>query len=317
MIVCTTADLSKQMQKLVMKETECKVVQKKIAMLDSNEKREAQFLLTYGNFEDEISAEDLKQLPNIKWIHVLSSGTEQLPQIVIADKEIVVTSSKGIHAIPISEYVLYAILYFAKRHTAFRKLQDQMKWSYTMEMHEIHGKTLGILGTGAIGSAIAEKAKAFGMKVIGVNRSGRCPAGFDQIYKIGQLKEMVPLCDYICCVLPSTKETTGLIDKKMISLMKDKVIFINAGRGDTVVEEDLEEALKAGKIAGAALDVFNKEPLKPGHPFWSMENVIVTPHASARTKMYMNRAITLFLENFRHFQNKQYDGMINKVTFHR
>ncbi len=315
MIVCTTADISKELQKWVMEETECKVVQKKLPMLESNEKYDAQYLLTYGNFDDEIKAEELKQLPNLKWIHVLSSGTEQLPESVITEKGILITSSKGIHAIPISEYVLYAILHFAKKNTEFRKLQDEMKWSYTLDMSEIHGKTLGVLGTGAIGSDIAKKAKTFGMNVIGVNRSGRRPAEFDQIYIIEQLKEMVPLCDYICCVLPSTEETTNLIDKETISLMKDQVIFINVGRGDIVIEEDLVKALTTGKIRGAALDVFKNEPLKAEHPFWSMENVLVTPHASARSNMYMNRAIKLFLKNYQHFQKKQYDDMINKVTF--
>ncbi|RST77615.1 D-2-hydroxyacid dehydrogenase [Siminovitchia acidinfaciens] len=314
MIVCTTADISKELQNRVMEETGCKVVRKKLPMLESTEKYEAQYLLTYGNFDDEINPEELKQLPNLKWIHVLSSGTEQLPKSVIKDKDILVTSSKGIHAIPISEYVLYAILHFAKRNTEFRKLQDEMNWSYTMGMFEIHGKTLGVLGTGSIGSGIAKKAKAFGMNVIGVNRSGRRPAEFDRIYKIEQLKEAVPQCDYICCVLPSTEETTNLIDKEIIGLMKDQVIFINVGRGDIVIEEDLVKALKTGKIGGAALDVFNNEPLEAAHPFWSMENVLVTPHASARTDMYMNRAIKLFLENYQHFQMKKFDDMINKVT---
>ncbi|GIN89053.1 dihydrofolate reductase [Siminovitchia terrae] len=315
MIVCTTSDISNEIIKKVIKETGCKVVQKKIQMLKSSEKYETKYLLTYGNFDDEVNAEELEQLPNLKWIHVLSSGTEQLPQSVIKDRDILVTSSKGIHAIPISEYVLGAILHFAKRITEFRKLQDQMSWSYTQEMFEVYGKTLGILGTGSIGSDIAEKAKVFGMNVIGVNRSGRRPAEFDQVYKIDQLKEMVPLCDYICCILPSTKETIHLIGQEIISLMKDQVIFINVGRGDLVIEEDLLKALKAGKIGGAALDVFKEEPLKTGHPFWSMENVLVTPHASARTKMYMNRAINLFLDNYKCYQKRQLDNMVNKVTF--
>lgn len=315
MLVCTTPDVSIDLQKKLAEETQQTVVQNKVAELDEKDRYQAEILITYGNFEDAITVQETDRLPNLRWIHVLSSGTEQLPKDTIRDRALCVTSSKGIHSIPMSEYVICAILYFAKRIGDFRKLQDQMRWSYSLGMSEIYGKTLCVLGTGFIGTEIAKKAKALGMEVIGFNRSGRASDGFDQTYKIRHVNEFIPSFDYICNALPSTKETRGLIDKEMIRSMKDGVIFINVGRGDLAVEADLEEGLRTGKIGGAALDVFNKEPLEPGHPFWSMENVIITPHASARTERYMERALDIFIKNYHLYKENAFENMVNKVSF--
>lgn len=315
MIVCTTPDLSDELKETLAAQTQLRVHQKKIAELGARDKEETEILITYGNFEDAVTVEELEQLPNLKWIHVLSSGTEQLPANYTKEQSILVTSSKGIHAIPISEYVIAALLYFAKRIPDFRRLQERMQWSYSEEMFEIHEKTLAVLGTGYIGSEIAKKAKALGMNVIGVNRSGRDTDGFDRIVKMKRLKEILPDCDYVCSALPSTEETRNLIDHGMIRHMKEEVVFINVGRGDLVVEEDLIQALQSGKIAGAALDVFREEPLENGHPFWRMENVLVTPHASARTSRYMERALSIFLNNFSHFRNGETGNLANKVSF--
>ncbi|WP_340084033.1 D-2-hydroxyacid dehydrogenase [Siminovitchia sp. FSL H7-0308] len=316
MIVCTTSDLSAEMRQKIAKETQVPVVQRTINELSKREKNAVEILITYGNFDDAVTVEELRQLPGLKWIHVLSSGTEQLPITPIKDKNILVTSSKGIHAIPISEYVIFAVLYFAKHIPHFIKLQEQKSWSYTAGMSEVYGKTLGVLGTGVIGLEIARKARALGMSVIGVNRSGRHMAGFDEVHRVQRLKEIVPCCDYICSALPSTDETRNLIDKNIIQLMKDQVIFMNVGRGDVIVEEHLLEALRTGKIGGAALDVFKSEPLEAQHPFWRMKNVLITPHASARTNMYMFRALQMFLENFRYYQQNALQFMVNKVDFH-
>lgn len=314
-IVFTTSDISCELQRAIANQTKSEVVQNKISKLNQKDKSKAEILITYGNFDDAITAEDISQLIHLKWIHVLSSGTEQLPKEAIRSRKIHVTSSKGIHAIPISEYVVCSILYFAKKIEEFRKLQKQRAWSYSMGMSEIYGKTLGILGTGYIGREIAKKAKALGMSVIGVNRSGNHSDEFDQIYKVHKLKEILPAFDYICSVLPSTDETKHLIDRGTISHMKDGVIFINAGRGDVAVEKDLLESLRTGKISGAALDVFEEEPLESCHPFWAMENVLVTPHASARTEMYMERALNIFLDNFKYYQDNDLKNMVNKVNF--
>lgn len=315
MIVCTTPDLSDGLRENISAETQLCVIQKKISKLDANEKKKTEILITYGNYGDAVSVEELAQLPNLRWIHVLSSGTEQLPANYIKKQSIIVTSSKGIHAIPISEYVITALLYFAKRIPDFRQCQKSMQWSYTVEMLEIHERTLVILGTGYIGAAIARKAKALGMEVVGVNRSGRGSDAFDRVVKLEQIREVLPDCDYLCSALPSTKETTDLIDHQMILHMKEGVVFINVGRGDLVVEEDLIQALKEGKIAGVALDVFKKEPLEDSHPFWQMDNVLVTPHASARTNRYMERALSIFLDNFHHLEDGISGNLVNKVVF--
>lgn len=313
MILCTSSDLLKEQIQRIKEETQKDVIQNKITLLSEAEKHQVECVLTYGNFDDAITAEELEQLPNVKWIQTMSSGTEQLPYNAIKKKNIQVTSAKGVHAISISEYVMTAMLHFAKKIEKFQALKKSKLWNDSIEMFELHDKTLCILGTGHIGHEIASKAKAFGMNVLGVNRSGYHAEGFDRVYPLHQIVDIFPQCDYICSALPSARETRDLIKKETIGLMKDGVVFINVGRGDLVVEEDLIDALQTGKIRGAALDVFRSEPLEGGHPFWSADNLIITPHASYKTNRHINRVLTIFLANYVCFKSGNFIDMINRI----
>ncbi|WP_049662081.1 D-2-hydroxyacid dehydrogenase [Bacillus sp. FJAT-27231] len=314
MILCTSSDLLKEQLQRIREETQKNVVQNKIILLSEAEKQQVECILTYGNFDDAITAEELEQLPNVKWIQTMSSGTEQLPHNMIEKKNIHVTSAKGVHAISISEYVLGAMLHFAKKIEKFQVLKKNKVWADSEEMFELHGKTMCVLGTGHIGQEIARKTKVFGMNILGVNRSGNHVEGFDEIYSLHQIAEIFPQCDYICSALPSTIETRDLIKKETIDFMKDGVVFINVGRGDLIVEEDFIQALQAGKIGGAALDVFKSEPLEYGHPLWSTDNLIITPHASYKTNRYIHRVLAIFLANYNYFKYGDFEGMINKIN---
>lgn len=315
MIICTHDDVTDEHAKEIAAKTGKEVTIGKIATLSDQHKEQAEILITYGNYDDSVFAEELAQLPRLKWVQALSAGTEQLPLAYMEKHGILLTSAKGVHAIPISEYVLGMVLHFAKKVDKFQFLKQRMVWGQSEEMFEVHGKTIGILGTGSIGSEIALKARAFGMKPMGVNSNGRSVDGFDQVYALRELDQLLPLCDYVCAVLPSSPETRDLIDARRIALMKDGGVFINVGRGDLVVEEDLYEALRTSKLRGAALDVFRDEPLPYHHSLWQLENLIITPHASAKTNMYVTRALDIFLQNYNLFQAGQQEGLINQVGY--
>jgi phosphoglycerate dehydrogenase-like enzyme len=156
---------------------------------------------------------------------------------------------------------------------------------------EIHEKTIGIIGVGAIGKETAKIAKAFGMKVLGLRHSGKAEEYVDEMYTSNQLDLLLPKCDYVVVTLPLTKETFHLFGAEQFKQMKTSAYFINIGRGEIVNEEDLVMALKDGEIAGAGLDVFEKEPLSVDSPLWGMENVIITPHTAGSTEHYNKRVV--------------------------
>lgn len=284
--------------------TKMNVYNSPIASLTRLEKEKVEIIISYGNYGDDIFASDIQSLPNLKWINLLSSGTNHLPMEQIKTRNIKLTTSRGIHGIPISEYVFATLLYFIKRIEIF----NQLKATKTWEMHkteELYGKTIGILGTGAIGSEIGKRAKAFGMLPIGVNRSGQIIENFDEVYPISELEEQINRFDIIVSALPSTKETTHLVNKQLINKMKDNLIFINVGRGDLVVEADLLEAIIDEKFFCVVMDVFYEEPLPKDSKLWDCENVIITPHISSSTSKYIPRALSLFYQKFDLFTKGQ------------
>lgn len=156
---------------------------------------------------------------------------------------------------------------------------------------EIHENTIGIIGVGTIGKETAKIAKAFGMKVLGLRHSGKAEEYVDEIYTSNQLDLLLPKCDYVVVTLPLTKETFHLFGAEQFKQMKTSAYFINIGRGEIVNEEDLVMALKDGEIAGAGLDVFEKEPLSVDSPLWGMENAIITPHTAGPTEHYNKRVV--------------------------
>ncbi|MFC0190341.1 D-2-hydroxyacid dehydrogenase [Fictibacillus aquaticus] len=268
---------------------------------------QADILITYG---EDLTDELIEKAEKLKWIMVISAGLEKMPFEAIKKKNILVTNARGIHAVPMAEYTIYMLLQTAKQaKTLIRNEQDKV-WNRQVGMTEISGKTIGILGAGAIGTEIARLAKAFSMKTIGYNRSGEKGSYFDEIYSSpNELPELFASCDFIINVLPKTPETFRLIGKELFITMNKDAIFMNIGRGSTVVEEDLIQALENKTFAHAILDVFEQEPLPENNPLWEMDNVTVTPHISSITPQYQERAIALFEDNL-----KQYAKGSTKLT---
>lgn len=269
---------------------------------------EADVLITYG---EDLNEEIIDRCHRLKWIQVISAGIDKMPMKAIEERNILVTNARGIHVIPMAEYTIGMMLQFARKFIPFYENQKKAKWDASIRMEEIHGKTLGVLGTGAIGQAIAKRARAFGMKTLGLSRSGKMVEGFERVYTHDELYELLPQCDYVVSILPLTPETEGWIGEKAFSAMKDSAVFINVGRGTVVDEPALINALQNGQIRYAILDVTAVEPLPESSPLWKMENVIITPHASSHSPHYVARSLEIFRNNLKVYPEQS--NMVNVI----
>ncbi|GGK17104.1 hydroxyacid dehydrogenase [Caldalkalibacillus thermarum] len=266
-------------------------------------KQKAEVLLTYG---EDLTPELIDELPALKWIQVLSAGLEKMPFERIEERNILVTNARGIHGIQMAEYTMAMILTLVRRHYQFYDLQKERKWDRSVRVDEAYGKTVGILGLGAIGEEIAKRAKAFGMRVLAVRRSqAPCPDYVDQLLTMAEREILFKESDFVVVLLPLTPETEHAVGNTELDWMKPTAYLINIARGKVVDEEALLQAVRSDKIAGAVLDVFSEEPLPDHHPFWSEQNIIVTPHVSGRSPHYMRRALAIFEENLERYPDTE------------
>ncbi|NAO99815.1 D-2-hydroxyacid dehydrogenase [Halomonas sp. MG34] len=244
----------------------------------------------------------LEQNNDLKWVQTWSAGVNNLPLEQLSERNVSITSANGVHAYPISETVFALMLGLTRKIHTYVRQQQQKQWEHADLKLEIHEKTIGVLGVGAIGLETAKIAKAFGMKVLGVRHSGKSTDYVDEMYTPDQLSDVLPQCDVVVITLPLTDETTNLFGKEQFEQMKNSSILINIGRGPIVKEDELVEALQSGKIAGAGLDVFATEPLPEDSPLWDMENVIVTPHTAGSTEHYTERVVRdVFIPNLKNY----------------
>lgn len=238
----------------------------------------------------------------LQWIQTWSAGVNSLPLKQLESKQIHVTSANGVHAFPISETIFALMLGLTRKLHAYVRNQQTKKWHHSNLKLEIHHKTIGIIGVGAIGKETAKIAKAFGMTVLGVRNSSKSEEFVDEMYTAEQLHTVLPRCDYVVVTLPLTPKTNKMFGIEQFKLMKNTSFFINIGRGQIVVEQDLIDALQSEQIAGAGLDVFEKEPLSEDSPLWEFDNVIITPHTSGSTENYNKRVIhDIFIPNLKNY----------------
>jgi D-2-hydroxyacid dehydrogenase (NADP+) len=241
-------------------------------------------------FTPMLSGKVLQQAARLKWIQTLGTGVDNLIDQPSLGKDVVVTNVRGIHGPPVSEAAIAAMLALARDLPRAVRAQDERQWR-RFPAQLLHNKTVGIFGVGLIAEALAPKCKAFGMRVIGVSSAQREVAGFDRIHAREELLNVVGDLDFFVLLTPLTAATRNSVDAKVFTAMKPTAFLINLARGGVVDEPALVEALKTGRIGGAALDVFSQEPLPPDHPFWSMQNVIITtqlPRTRADSAMSMS-----------------------------
>jgi phosphoglycerate dehydrogenase-like enzyme len=227
----------------------------------------------------------------LKWLQSWSAGVNSMPLEMLESRNILLTSANGVHAYPISETIFALMLGLTRKLHTYVKSQQSKTWHHANMGLELHEKTIGIIGVGAIGKETAKIAKAFGMQTIGVRHSGKPEENIDEMYTVNQLNLLLPKCDYVVVTLPLTRETHHLFGENQFKQMKESAFFINIGRGEIVVEQELVNALNEGIIAGAGLDVFETEPLMEESPLWEIDNVIITPHTSGSTVYYNKRLI--------------------------
>jgi phosphoglycerate dehydrogenase-like enzyme len=272
-----------------------------------------EILITYG---EDLNENIIKQMPQLKWIQVLSAGLELMPFEILSERNIMVTNAKGIHRIPMAEYTMGMILQLTRKAYELYDKQKEGIWDRSIRTDEVYGKTLGIVGLGAIGDEIAKRAKAFGMNVIGLKRNrGSVPEYIDELVTFEEKDILFQRSDYVVVLLPVTPSTVDFIGEKELGQMKSTAYLLNIARGQIVNEQDLLNALQNNQISGAVIDVFTQEPLPAEHPFWRQKNLILTPHVSGRSPFYMKRALEILHNNLKEFP--AYTNMQNKVDLNQ
>lgn len=267
---------------------------------DEETLRNADIFVTYG---EDLNVSHIELADRLKWIMVASAGLEKMPLKEIASRNILVTNVRGIHKIPMAESIVAHILSIKKSLPIIAQNQRDSLWSKKVSSSELFDSTALILGPGAIGGEVGRILQAFGVHTIGCNRSGE-PADFmNEMVSFSNLKKALPKADIVISILPSTVETRNLLTSEHFHCMKRTAIFMNFGRGDVVKEEVLLQALQNNCIAYTVLDVFENEPLKEDHPFWKMENVVVSPHVSSHSSQYVVRALDIFSDNLMKWLN--------------
>jgi phosphoglycerate dehydrogenase-like enzyme len=241
---------------------------------------------------------------NARWVHSLATGVENMLSPELIASPVPLTNARGVYAEPLAEFVLAAVLHFAKRIPQMMAQQRERHWE-TLRVEMIAGTMMGIVGYGEIGQAAGRLAKAVGMRVQASRRRPSQSAGdgvAERVLGSGDLAELARTSDYLVLAAPNAPGARHLIGTAELAAMKPSTVVINVGRGSAIDESALVDALKNRRIAGAALDVFEEEPLAPEHPFYSLDNVLISPHSADRTPDWQERAVRRFLENLERYR---------------
>jgi phosphoglycerate dehydrogenase-like enzyme len=242
--------------------------------------------------------------PRVQWVHSRAAGLDGVLFPEIVESHVPITNGSGVFSPPLGEFALGAILYFAKDFRRMIRSQEAGVWEQ-FDMPEIAGQTVGIVGYGDIGRAVATRVRPMGMRVLAVKRHVHLYNAdplVDKVYPPDQRLEMIARADYVVASAPLTPETRSMVGEPEFAAMKPDAVLINIGRGPVVDEAALVRALSSGRIKGAALDVFDTEPLPEGHPLYKLRNVLLSPHCADHTPDWLERAMRFFLEQFERFQ---------------
>jgi len=243
--------------------------------------------------------------PRLEWLHTASTGVDRYLTREFVESEIVLTNSRGIHAVPIAEHAMGLLL--AHVRMLGRSFEDQRarRWGEREpyeRLRELRGKTLGLVGVGRIGEAVAERARAFDMRVLGYRRRDLPPVpGVERMYRGDEMASFLAECDFVVVSVPLTDETRGMLGEAEFSAMKQGAYLVNVARGGVVDEDALVRSLRGGRLAGAAMDVFEQEPLPPDSPLYDAPGLTITPHVAGLGPSLDDERIALFEDNLRRY----------------
>lgn len=251
----------------------------------------------------------LKEAPNLKWYQCSYAGVDPYQPPFQFPEGVMLTNSSGAYGVTIAEHILMVTLMLQRRMLDYTRIVQNREWVNDLPLRSIHGSRITILGTGDIGTTFASRAKALHpASITGVNRSGRAPSDvYDQVHPLAELDSVLPKTDILLMAMPSTPETIGLLSRERIALLSPASILVNVGRGSAVDQEALMEALNAGRLGGAALDVMTPEPLPKDHPLWETKNLLITPHTAGNMTLgyTSDRSVELFCENLERYATGQ------------
>ena len=274
---------------------------------------EAEVLLGW-NFRAKELRETWHLAQNLRWIQWSGAGVDAVlfPEFVVSDVQL--TNVRGVFDRAMAEYTLGLIFVFAKGMVETIAAQKEHRWSYRLTEQTLGQKVL-VVGVGSIGREIGRLLKQAGFEVSGVGRSARSDdPDFENVYAVDDLIQLLKTPDYVVLIPPLTDQTRGLFGETEFAAMKSTARFINLGRGELVDETALITALTSGVIAGAALDVFQDEPLPEDSPFWDLENCVVSPHMSGDYHGYKEPVVEMFLTNFeRYREGRELINLVDKA----
>ena len=257
----------------------------------------------------------LAAAPRLRWVHGFGAGVESLLFPAMRASKVAFTNARGAHRVAMPEYVLMAMLSWTHHLPALLQAQQRREWVQPLA-EEVAGKTLGLLGYGEIGRAVAARAAALGVRCVAFRRHPQQRTGqrlAERVYGPDDLLPFLGACDFVVDSLPLTAETRELIGAREFAAMRPSAVFISLGRGATVNQAALLLALRTHQIAGAFLDVFDREPLAPDSPFWALDNAIITNHTSGNSVHYQKRSVEIFCDNLRrYFAGQRLRNVVNK-----
>jgi phosphoglycerate dehydrogenase-like enzyme len=266
-------------------------------------------LISFGPMLKDEVFRDAKKL---KWVQALGTGVDGVIDQPSLRPDVTITNIRGIHGAPVSEAAILSMLALCRGFPDTVRNQDRQSWT-RWPPRLLDGKTVGIFGIGLIAEALAPRCKALGMRVVGFGSTRREVAGFDRMHLRGEFLDVAPTLDFFVLLVPYAEDTHRLIGAREFAAMKKSGYFVNLARGGIVDEEALMAALEREEIAGAALDVFQTEPLPPEHPLWKTRNVIISPHLGGFCDVYAERALPTIEHNMTCFLRGDIDGMINLI----
>lgn len=249
----------------------------------------------------DLSEEYLQLYPALQLLYIVSAGVEKLPFACLKKRGILVANTGGVSDRAMSDYAMGVMLLFSAHLKECVENKQAVYWRPFLTTEPLYEKRLLVVGAGRIGTAVAKKAHAFGMRVTGVRSSGAPKEPFDRMKSLEDLKEAVAEADYIVCTIPLTDRTRHLFDEELFACMNPEAVFINIARGGIVDEQALITALQQKRIRAAALDVFEKEPLSKDSPLWKLDNVVISPHSSGRIPGFMEHAVQVLIANLRQY----------------